>query len=376
MTTPLSSGDARDLDELIDEIVSNSKDVEMYSTVEYDLSMRQRAIEEVQRLRGEIHGKFSTLRAERSEQGKDREDAADLDWLETKVVNVRNPTPYGSLDLFWSSPGDEGDEPSDLRAQIRAARITLPDGAAPNEDCSEKCEVSESGYCRHADPALHIMTPSSGDEREAVDLVGHPRFGNNGGRDEIELFLRDAYAAGANAAHRRSLVTAMEYAEREAPKLRTTLRAEQAKDREDAEEALRCAICGGLVRYDGTPPSIDFSTAGRARKTPRQGDASLLASRTDLPEQHWGIEAVGLDAAVQELVDAGLAETTTGDNEGGCWIHDKFTPKCWMCCPTCERGTPCGVCRSDATVEETIDAARATLPEPIATHPTQETADG
>lgn len=56
------------------------------------------------------------------------------------------------------------------------------------------------------------------------DLVGHPRFGDNGGRDEIELFLRDAYAAGANAAYARSLVTAMEYAAREAPKLRELLR--------------------------------------------------------------------------------------------------------------------------------------------------------
>jgi hypothetical protein len=42
-------------------------------------------------------------------------------------------------------------------------------------------------------------------------------------RDDVELFLRDAYAAGSNAAHSRSLFTAMEYAEREAPRLRALL---------------------------------------------------------------------------------------------------------------------------------------------------------
>lgn len=45
-----------------------------------------------------------------------------LDWLELKVVNVRDKLLYGSRDLFWSSP--EGDEechdygPSDLRSRI------------------------------------------------------------------------------------------------------------------------------------------------------------------------------------------------------------------------------------------------------------------
>ena len=46
-------------------------------------------------------------------------------------------------------------------------------------------------------------------------------------RDEIELFLRDAYAAGCNAASSRSMVTAMEYAAREAPKLRALIRVEK-----------------------------------------------------------------------------------------------------------------------------------------------------
>jgi hypothetical protein len=40
------------------------------------------------------------------------EDTARLNWLETKVVNVREKLVYGSRDLFWSSP--EQDDPSDL----------------------------------------------------------------------------------------------------------------------------------------------------------------------------------------------------------------------------------------------------------------------
>lgn len=59
-------------------------------------------------------------------------DKARLDWLETKVVNVREPLLYGSRDLFWSSP--EGDEetppeqvgPSDIRAQIDQRSLNVP----------------------------------------------------------------------------------------------------------------------------------------------------------------------------------------------------------------------------------------------------------
>ncbi len=145
MTTPLSSGDARDLDELIDEIVSNSKDVEMYSTVEYDLSMRQRAIEEVQRLRGEIHGKFTTLRAERSEQGKDREDGERLDWLEAWTKGDQTICPpgnHGGALTNWlmhredESRSDrqgiwaEEHEGATLRAALDAARATPPETGA------------------------------------------------------------------------------------------------------------------------------------------------------------------------------------------------------------------------------------------------------
>lgn len=58
-------------------------------------------------------------------------DAERLDWLETMVVNVRQPLRYGSHDRFWASPAevDGGpDGPSDIRKQIDAAR-TAQQGA-------------------------------------------------------------------------------------------------------------------------------------------------------------------------------------------------------------------------------------------------------
>jgi len=72
------------------------------------------ALEELQRLRA--------TRPPAPEEGKD---AALLDWMETKVVNVREPLMYGSRDLFWASP-DQDDPafpagPSDIRAKVRAA---------------------------------------------------------------------------------------------------------------------------------------------------------------------------------------------------------------------------------------------------------------
>ncbi|MDN8071135.1 hypothetical protein [Burkholderia vietnamiensis] len=51
-------------------------------------------------------------------------DTARLDWLCERVVNVRHPLLYGSRDMFWASPTDDdsGHSPSDIRAQIDAAR--------------------------------------------------------------------------------------------------------------------------------------------------------------------------------------------------------------------------------------------------------------
>src|SRR5882762_6863853 len=45
---------------------------------------------------------------------------------------------------------------------------------------------------------------------------GHPR-GSNDKRSELELCLRDAFAAGAQAHAEHSICTAMDYAKREAP---------------------------------------------------------------------------------------------------------------------------------------------------------------
>lgn len=55
-----------------------------------------------------------------------------------------------------------------------------------------------------------------------VDDPEHPRRENEP-RDEIEMFIRDAYAAGCNAARRPGALVAFEYANIHAPKLRALL---------------------------------------------------------------------------------------------------------------------------------------------------------
>jgi hypothetical protein len=48
-----------------------------------------------------------------------------MDWLCERVINVRDPLPHGSRDMFWASPTDDDGrhEPSDLRAKIDAASL-------------------------------------------------------------------------------------------------------------------------------------------------------------------------------------------------------------------------------------------------------------
>lgn len=62
-----------------------------------------------------------------AQKADDARDAERLNWLETKVVNVRIPLLHGSHDLFWASPQcDDVSEPygpSDIRAKIDAARV-------------------------------------------------------------------------------------------------------------------------------------------------------------------------------------------------------------------------------------------------------------
>lgn len=86
-------------------------------------------------------------------------------------------------------------------------------------------ELGDDGVLHEAiHDILRVDTPTAAPAQMAqVDVIGHPR-GPNEQRDEIELYLRDAYAAGCHSAQSRSMVTAMEYAHREAPKLRAIVK--------------------------------------------------------------------------------------------------------------------------------------------------------
>lgn len=63
------------------------------------------------------------------------------------------------------------------------------------------------------------------------DAPGHPRSGM-GSRGELELCLRDAYAAGCNAARSNSLFCAMDYAKQQAPIVAERLRHEKSGPKE------------------------------------------------------------------------------------------------------------------------------------------------
>lgn len=63
----------------------------------------------------------------------------------------------------------------------------------------------------------------------------HPRSGHDK-RSELELCLRDAFAAGCEAASQRSLFTAAEYAKREAPIVAERIR--RAADRVKGADAV------------------------------------------------------------------------------------------------------------------------------------------
>jgi hypothetical protein len=74
-------------------------------------------------LRQQLREKFTAIltRQQRSSTKGTPSDSAMLDWLETKVVNVRHDLRYGSRDMFWTSPEDlDGDTgPSDIRERIK-----------------------------------------------------------------------------------------------------------------------------------------------------------------------------------------------------------------------------------------------------------------
>lgn len=110
-------------------------------------------------------------------------------------------------------------------------------------------ELGDDGTLHEAiHDILRVDTPTAAPAQTAqVDVVGHPR-GPNEQRDEIELYLRDAYAAGCHAAQSRSMVTAMEYAHREAPKLRAIVKPTTEPVAQVDEVESRLAAANALLR--------------------------------------------------------------------------------------------------------------------------------
>ena len=87
-------------------------------------------------------------------------------------------------------------------------------------------ESGDNVVCECLEEIERLRTALAEAGRRACALE-HPK-GENDKRDDIELFLRDAYAAGCNAARSGSMYTAMEYAGREAPRLRALLKPNRA----------------------------------------------------------------------------------------------------------------------------------------------------
>ena len=102
-----------------------------------------------------------------------------------------------------------------MTAKRKAPAMKLPSLEDLPWAGSERAETRPNAKREARKPAIPLwLTELSG---------AHPRAPNET-RDEIELYLRDAFAAGCQAAQERSLFVAMEYAKREAPKLRALLK--------------------------------------------------------------------------------------------------------------------------------------------------------
>ena len=100
---------------------------------------------------------------------------------------------------------------------------------------------------------------------KATPFDRHPRADGDS-RDEIELFLRDAYAAGCYAAMNRSLLTAAEYAEQEAPRLRSIVSETEATIANHAEVIgnVTAALLDLNVTYDGNRATFTFESTSNA----------------------------------------------------------------------------------------------------------------
>lgn len=128
---------------------------------------------------------------------------------------------------------------------------------APWQTMTEETRIS---YRKAMRAALLAVWPNPPAQAAQVDVIGHPR-GPDEQRDEIELYLRDAYAAGCHATQSRSMVTAVEYAHREAPKLRAIVKptAEPV-----AQGEARCQYCDGTGDVHG----IDGEWRGSCTECP------------------------------------------------------------------------------------------------------------
>lgn len=95
----------------------------MSDVVFADVGRLRQELDSVWKMHDALKRENAALRA-KNERLREAEET--LSWLELQHVEVRTPALYGSTLAFksFSLPGFEGehDSPSDLRAQVRAAR--------------------------------------------------------------------------------------------------------------------------------------------------------------------------------------------------------------------------------------------------------------
>lgn len=151
----------------------------------------------------------------------------------------------------------------------------------------------------------------------------HPRSPGNT-RDEIELYLRDAYAAGCSAAQSRSLFTAMEYAAREAPKLRALLAPSSDLARmqrlENALKVIKGFVCGEK-NPNWANDAMTYYTRGKLADLCdiALGNAPESAIRSQYNQGADNMEEHGIGWAIKQLGN-GSKVRRAGWNGKGMWL--------------------------------------------------------